>query len=440
MQSNFFIIGLIFIITTSPITNQAVGGEKVNNIILLIGDGMGFEQLRLASYVEYGIENGLFMQSAEFISSSISTASSNDEVTDSAASATAFASGIKTKNKYLGMDPEGNSVQTILEYAETLGKDSGLITNMPFYHATPAAFASHTNSRTNYADIREGIFAANIEIIMGGGSGFLPSDTALVDLGYTKALTKTELLSVTSTKIAGIFSSTEFSYEADIDLENEVRLIDMVSVTLDLMSQSTNGYFTMIEAGLIDFTGHDRDVPKNALETIHFDESIKLVHEWVETNSNTLVIIVADHETGHLRIDDVDDLDSQLPSDASTEEAKRQIRLTRANQINATMPTSSHSGVNVPFIAFGAGVDKYIDTSCEYNNAHIFGIMKNALDGTPPTSCPEEIPGYPNYPTVDHSSESSTSSSSNDSPFPIYPFMIALIPVLKLVKNRKYLI
>jgi alkaline phosphatase len=406
------------------ITNSSISlsqTDPVKNVIILIGDGMGFEHLKYASYVEYGIEDGLFMQSDNFIQTEAEVASSHTAAPDSASSGTSIASGVKTKIGYIGVDADGIPAPTILEYAESLNKSSGLVTSVRFNHATPAVFAAHTDDRDDTTTINQQMMDSDVDVILGGGTGgFISMDrnSTLEAYGYTHIADKTSLDNLNLTgvdKLFGTFTPVELEYEAYMNYSTGVRLSDLVPPTLELLSKNPNGFFLMIESGLIDKAGHEMDTTGNVLETIEFDKVTKMVYDWVQLNPDTLLLGTADHETGALIVNSADGLDSTLPNPADSDDDKRSTRVTRIGQIDGGFRTSSHMAFNVPFFGTGKNSANLVNTTCEYSNANIFGIMKNAYDGIIPTECPEYIPGFGHGTSTSSSTTSSPSSTSDTS-------------------------
>ena len=153
----------------------------------------------------------------------------------------------------------------------------------------------------------------------------------------------------------------------------------------------------MIEGGLIDFAGHGDFEPsnttRNALETIHLDNVVKYVMDWVSEHNDTLVIVTSDHETGGLSVNDTLNLDLNIPDQSQSEDLKRQRRIERSKQIEVSWSTTYHTSQNIPFMAFGKHADQLVNPDCEYSNANVYGMMKNALDGVIPTLCPVFIEG-----------------------------------------------
>jgi alkaline phosphatase len=256
-------------------------------------------------------------------------------VTDSAAAATQMATGRLARNESIGMAPDGEPMETILEWAEGRGLATGLVTNMRLSHATPAAFASHHISRYNPepAILDEMLLDHNVDVLLGGGARalvpesrsvreFLPgipeeldgrsnrSDERNVlveaeERGYRIVSQASELTGLGSLgpsgKLLGLFSATHLPYVLDrelFDLDTVPKLRDMTEAALSVLSQTERGFFLLVEAGRIDYAGHDNDAGAMLHEVLETDEAIGVALEFQARNPDTLVIVTADHGTG----------------------------------------------------------------------------------------------------------------------------------------------
>lgn len=275
---------------------------KVRNIIFLIGDGMGLSHIRLTQLaygrlaLEYFTDIGI-----------VYTDSLSGEVTDSAAAGTALATGVKTENRVISMVPVNGklvSVMTLLELAQKLGKSTGLITTTRITHATPAVFASHVPDREMEAEIAEQLIEHGVDVLMGGGLKYFPEDLLekAREAGYTIIFNKTQLLELEDAKkVLGLFAESHIPYVLDRD-ETVPSLVDMVAKAIDILDDNPNGFFLMVEGGRIDHAAHSNDAPSVVAETKEFDEVVGLALNYALGRGDTLVIVVADHETGGLAV------------------------------------------------------------------------------------------------------------------------------------------
>jgi len=303
---------LSFAVASIPLWAKAVQEQemepvKAKNVILLVGDGMGLGALELARIMEYGKDGNLYIQQMENIGL-MTTWSSDEYVTDSAAAGTALACGVKTYNKGVGIDADGNPVESISEYLQALGKAIGLISTNTVDDATPATFGAHTDSRSNKAEIVQDYFAAQWDVILGGGDKYFGEGKQDgVDMieefknsGYTYVATQDELNAVSGVeKLLGLFSPSYMSYKTDREEldSTEPSLQEMTAIALDILSADPDGFFLMSEGARIDHSAHALDATTVWLEMIEFDETVKYCLDWAAEHGDTLVIVTADHNT-----------------------------------------------------------------------------------------------------------------------------------------------
>lgn len=165
--------------STKPEIVQVVSDEPYpKNIILMIGDGMGLTQISAGLY-----ENGNHLSLEGFSIIGLHKSYSADSlITDSAAGATAFSIGLKTKNGFLGVDSSGNTHLTILEESILRHFSTGLITTTSIVHATPAAFVSHQPDREKYESIAKDMMDVDFNLIIGGGKSILKEEKQIASI------------------------------------------------------------------------------------------------------------------------------------------------------------------------------------------------------------------------------------------------------------------
>ena len=283
-------------------------------VILMIGDGMGPEQIRAAA--DY-VGHPLRMTSDLPFHGHVVTASV-DGVTDSAAAATTLGSGIHTDNHFIGLDRYGHSVEVTVERAHRLGAEAGLVTTASVPHATPAGFSAHNASRYDYLHIAESQATTQAEVMLGGGQAyFLPRgagssrmDGGLIDglagAGYQYVNTWDTLNAVVPApgqRVLGLFAPDHMTYVVDRRPETtEPTLAQMSRRALDLLDDAPGGYFLMIEGAKIDLAAHSNNTLRTVTETVAFDEAVGVVLDYAAQRANTTVLITADHETGELAV------------------------------------------------------------------------------------------------------------------------------------------
>ena len=142
--------------------------SKPPNIIMMIGDGMGLSTISSGMYSN---NNYTALERSEYVGL-IKTHSLDDLVTDSAASATAMSSGVKTNNKVIGLDSKGNLVETILEMSIDLGYSTAIVVTSSIVHATPASYYAHIDNRYKYDEIADHLSKSKIDFFIGGGEKY----------------------------------------------------------------------------------------------------------------------------------------------------------------------------------------------------------------------------------------------------------------------------
>lgn len=365
--------------TISESTAQSEGDGL--SIILMIGDGMGFEHVKLGRWVEVGENGNLVMETLPY-NWSVTTYSADAAITDSAAAATAIATGIKTNNQIVGQSPIGTDLSTILEIAETVGKSTGLVSTTRFNHATPASFFANVTSRSDYATItRQLVEDKDVDVVLSGGFDQFTLDqlTTMQSRGYTLVENRAELDAVSSGKVLGMFASSYMPEELTRDLSTIPSIAEMTNKSLEVLSQDPDGFFLMVEGGQIDFSGHDNDKVGVALETIAFDKAINISLQYVQEHSNAILLITADHETGGLTIVS-NSLNQELPSEVDSEASNRNLRVERANNVTTTWTGTDHTATLVPLFMYGDPLSEF-PASYSIDNTDVFAIMDTYFSG-----------------------------------------------------------
>lgn len=282
------------------------------NVILLIGDGMGEEHIIAASMYANGTHDESLLELAPY-QAKMMTHSANSPITDSAASATAMATGQKVNNGVISVDipGDGQRLETALEYFRDRCKSTGLVVTSVINHATPAAFASHAYSRVEYRSLLENYFQLVLpDVIMGGGAG-AEGDTYATDAGYTIVSNRAGLDSLVpedADKVYGRFGYGDMPFEHEYQLgmnafyDEHPHLSEMTAKSLELLEDDEDGFFLLVEGSRIDHAGHGNALPHMIHEVLEFEQTVQTVLEWAEGRDDTLVIVTADHETGGLLV------------------------------------------------------------------------------------------------------------------------------------------
>ena len=289
------------------------------NVILMIGDGMGPNQMyvyeefaRVVLKQELSIVR--FMNKGTTAWMTHYPNHDQDMVTDSAASATSMASGIKTRNRYLGVDVEGNSVPNMLEIAKANGKRTGIVCNLPPFDATEAAFTAHVSDRGELEEIVEWTFARTKPDLVLGDNGQVFGGTyvekqpqiervATVN-GYKVIHTAQEYgeIQLDQPTYGAFIVETPYQKLPSPSQRQSVTLSELTSEALRVLSQAEQGFFLMVEGANIDKWSHANDAGGVMREMAEFDRAIGVALDFAQSRADTLLLVTADHETGGLAI------------------------------------------------------------------------------------------------------------------------------------------
>lgn len=289
--------------------------DKAKYIFLFIGDGMGTTQVELANSIALSIgREPLAIKSFPYTAAT-STYSANSKVTDSSASGTAIACGVKTNNAVLGLDTNMKPLTSSAEYAKSKGMKVGVMSSVDVNHATPAAFYGHSESRANYYQIALQMLDSNFDFL--GGYGIMQADNkdSPIYKGSIYKLAKEKSYNVVQDRKS--FDKLSAGDERPIVLLRKMRSLyaidgrDSDGVGLDDLTKKAieildndKGFFIMVEGGLIDWACHCNDAVAMYYEISDMDAAVKSALEFAKKHPDeTLIIVTADHETGGLSYD-----------------------------------------------------------------------------------------------------------------------------------------
>ena len=289
-------------------------------IFIFLADGAGITHLEITRLFSQHIYKERLNVSDRIIKDGrlglLTTHSADSLVTYSAEAATALANGCKAKINAIGICTDGTVPKTVLEVAKGKGMRIGLITTAEIYDATPAAFATHVPNRRLSAAICDQYLTLEPDVLLGGGRDqFLAQNHAgsgrnddrdLITLfknkGYAYVSNKEELMNVRGSKILGLFSLRDLSFEIDKNKEVEPSIVDMTQAALRLLQNDPkNGFVLFIESEHIDTAGHFSDVAALIHDFREFDRAVGLAYEFYQKHPHeTLLLVTSDHETGGL--------------------------------------------------------------------------------------------------------------------------------------------
>jgi len=435
--NNYFLI--LFIISTFYSCEFL---DKPENIIVMISDGCGYNHIDATSLYEFGetgklafeqfpVQYGMSTYSLKANSYSSDSAWTSFNYlkckpTESAAAATAMATGIKTHNGKIGVDSANVNLENLTERLEAFGKSTGIVTSVQLSHATPAGFVAHNESRKNYEEIaNEMIFKSKIDVIMGcghpwynnngkatkdsnykyvggdstwnlllnGKAGNDADNDGIIDY-WTVIQDRSEFQNLaygqTPKRVFGIPKVAKTlqknragdgfadPFKVPI-LKTMPTLTEMVNAAINILDDDPDGFFLMIEGGAIDWASHANQSGRMIEEELAFNEVVKAIILWVEQKSNwskTLLIVTGDHETGYLTGPD----SAAGKTDMTGNSPKIGIPL--KNYGKNKMPglqwnSGSHTNSLIPFFAKGVGSQKF-----ENFASQIDSVRGHYLDNT----------------------------------------------------------
>lgn len=335
------------------------------NIILIIGDGMGNGAYTLASTWGYnGVRERLFMERLPY-GGLCTTHSKNSTVTDSAASGTAIATGVKVDNSTVAYDNEtGEPILSVAEEAHKRGKKVAILTSDYLSGATPAAFYAHRQKRDMFEAILEDLVVSDFDI-------FAANDITLVHFKDPKNAHYVEKLKKAQYHLTE--NIEDFSEEvskgnrvlghfgSDFIFKKEKSLAQILSVVTKEFSKNENGFFIMLESCLPDKGGHANDFERVIMGTIQADWAVKEAVDYAAKNKDTLVIVTADHETGGVF--------SAFLNQKNPDTGK--------NKIAIGFTTKNHTEKAVPIYAYGVGAELFSGSIDNVNIAeNIFRFLR----------------------------------------------------------------
>ena len=313
MKRVFFLSVFVFFVCITAIFGQA------KYVFFFIGDGMGVDLVNITeAYLSElnGKRGSASLLMTQFpVASMVTTFAANADVTDSAAAGTALATGEKTNNGFIGVDPDENPLETIAEKAKKAGKKVGIVSTVPINHATPASFYSHRKGRNMYYEIAENLITSTFDYY--AGSGFLnrnkrtdntdaPDIYPLIEqAGYTIIQGYDDYKAN-----AGKFNKVlllQKNWEVTVDIpyaidrtDDNLTLKQMTEAGIDMLTRDNKkGFFFMLEGGRIDWSAHGNDAMTTIREIIDMDEAIRVAFEFYKKYpKETLIVVSADHDTG----------------------------------------------------------------------------------------------------------------------------------------------
>ena len=324
---------------------QPTKGRSPKNIVFMIGDGMGLEQLSNAWVANKG---NLNITNAMPYVGLQKTYCLNWLVTDSAAAGTALATGQKTNKGMVATTPEGVELNSMMDLAQKAGKRTGVVVVCRLNDATPATFCCNNPDRDEAEEITADYLSCGVDYIAGGGMNYWRDERTdgrdifaeIGAKGYNTYESVDELMKAEKLPVAAVLAPLELPSALSGERGDMFR--NMTTKALDMLNEDNDeGFFLMVEGSCIDDWLHGNRVDAAVEEILDFDRVVGDVLEWAEKDGETLVVVTADHATGAMTL-------------LSGNIEKGEVEVHFANE--------GHNGIMVPFFAYGAGAEKFDGT------------------------------------------------------------------------------
>lgn len=337
--------------------------DRAKNIILFLADGMGPSTVNMASIYGHGRPQALYIQHMPHLGWS-DTSSTSDWVTDSAAGMTAIVTGQKTDNSVLslvsptvGGKQAGQSLKTVLEYAEEHGLSTGLISNDPIWDATPAALFAHVRKRNMIGEIAVDLlnprFGDGPDLLIGRGLREFNTHADRKGIDFRSELKKKgyEVLAGEADYLGYTGSSSRIVALWDSEVNDLSAIVERAIRTL---SRNPKGFFLMVESN-----NHGTDARQNIVRTVQLDEMVRRVCS--AKSQDTLVLVTADHS-----------FDQRLAPGSKTKDILKSVEI-----------KGDHTAEEVIAAADGPGAEKVRGF---FPNTYLFEVMMNAWGWEPTVS------------------------------------------------------
>lgn len=392
----------------NPITAADAGAAKgkARNVIFINGDGMAAAQREAARLYLAGLDGQLTMDKLPY-SGQLTTSPHDPKtpITDSAAAATAWATGEKTYNGAISVDVDGKPLPILGAQAKAAGKATGLVTTAQVTDASPAAFFANTADRSKQDEIaRQYLEVSRPDVILGGGEDWwLPAGNAGAypdhpaedpseaskgtkgDLvaeakakGYQYVSTAAQLQAAKGGKLLGLFGNEEL-FQQRVEGDGDVyappaSLATMTEKALSTLSMNKKGFFLLVEEEGIDEFAHENNGTRMLQALGELEKAVAVARNYAATHPDTLVVVTGDHECGGLTVEDTATSD-ESGDGISAEDGPFPIKGS-GQSFNLDWTTSGHTGADVPVTAYGPLAEQFTG---KHPNTHVHDVLAQVL-------------------------------------------------------------
>jgi alkaline phosphatase len=395
---------------TSAEADSGTAPTRARSVIFINGDGMAAAHREAGRLSLAGLDGRLEMDSLPF-AGSLTTDSRDPKtlVTDSAAAATAWATGQKTYNGAISVGLDRRPLPILGTAARAAGKVTGLVTTAQVTDASPAAFFSHTPDRGQQDAIaRQYLEESRPDVILGGGEDWWhpagvpgafpdnpPDDPTeaskgtqgdLVDrarqLGYTYAATPEQLQTAAGPRLLGLFANEEmFQQKPEGQGDVYSPVVDLPTMTgkaLDVLGAGDRGFFLLVEEEAVDEFAHNNNGPRVLQAMGQLDAAVAVARRYVADHPDTLLVVTGDHECGGLTVENPGVADDESGDAESVEDGPFPVKGS-AQTFALDWTTTEHTDVPVPVTAEGPGADRFVG---QHPNTYVHEVLSRALAAT----------------------------------------------------------
>ncbi len=315
--------------------------EPIQNIILIIGDGMGLQHINAGQLYDGKTYDFTTWPMVRVNTQALDeTGELSTKFPDSVAASTAMATGVLTANEFVGRAIDGTDLQTILDVAGAMGKATGIVTTDTLFGGTPAGYAAHASSRNDRMDILETQLTSGVNLLCGASH---ESCTAMADQirenGYAYS---DDFLNLN-------FEADKAYWQLSLGGNDALNpLQDIAIEALNYLRQDPDGFVLVIEQAHIDKYCHHQQFQDVCIAVSDLNKTVEAVMNWLGDRTDTAVLVTADHETGGLQV--------------SEEVGKYKETLTAAasgasQDISYEFRTPNHTTANVSLYTYGFAAD-----------------------------------------------------------------------------------